>query len=76
MSAYVAQFIKQGDIKNMSDINEIYNINLRHQPKTYTTPFIEKIKKTKQPYNYDYLYQVPKTFEKVFLKIYFKIYFL
>ena len=65
-SSYINQFVKKGDIKNMEDINEVFNINLRHQAKTYNVPVVEKIKIKKEPKNYDYLYLVPNTFKKVF----------
>ena len=66
MSAYINQFLKKGNVTNFNDINEVFNTNMRHTPKTYFTPTAEKIKKSKQPKNYDYMFLVPSTFKKVF----------
>ena len=68
MSSYINQFIKKGNVTNFNDINEVFNTNMRHQPKTYFIPTAEKIKKSKQPKNDDYMCLVPSAFEKVFLK--------
>ena len=67
MSSYLNQFIKQGNIdNNIDDINEIYNINLRHQPRKYTVPHIEKIKISKPKKIIDYENLVPNTFQTTF----------
>ena len=72
---YISIF-KKGNVTNFNDINEVFNTNLGHTPKTYIVPTAEKIKKSKQPKTYDYMYLVPSTFKKVFFKNNFKFYFL
>ena len=45
MSSYINQFIKKGNVTNFNDINEVFNTNMRHTPKTYIIPTAKKNQK-------------------------------
>ena len=66
MSSYLNQFIKQGNINNIDEINDVYNINLRHQPRKYNVPVIEKIKISKPKKIIDPEQLVPNIFQSTF----------
>ena len=72
MSSYINHFMKQGNIQNnIGDINDVFNINMRHQPKKYDVPIIEKIKKlptkiTKPTDIEDYENFVPNNYKTIF----------
>ena len=44
MSSYINQFIKKGNVTNFNDINEVFNTNMRHQPKTHFSQLQKKLK--------------------------------